>query len=130
MGFDKSPYRPKSMLNKALVLYKTSSPEKSSTILKKLILGYPKDNITPQAHRLAMQIAVDDGNVNKYLLWLKNNNINYYSRDNIRSAMFDSAEVLYNSNKIKQAKKSFIEYLIKFPAVSYTHLTLPTKRIV
>ena len=115
MGFDKSPYRPKSMLNKALILYKTSSPEKSSTILKKLILGYPKDNITPQAHRLAMQIAVDDGDVNKYLLWLKNNNINYYSGDDIRSAMFDSAEVLYNSNKIKQAKKSLVEYLIKFP---------------
>lgn len=115
MGFDQSPYRPKSMLNKALILYKTSSAEKSSTILKKLILGYPKDNITPQAHRLSMQIAIDNGDVNQYLLWLKSNNINYYSGDDIRSAMFDSAEVLYNSNKKKQAKKSLVEYLIKFP---------------
>ena len=61
-----------------------------------------------------MQIAIDNGDVNQYLLWLKSNNINYYSGDDIRSAMFDSAEVLYNSNK-KQAKKSLVEYLIKFP---------------
>ena len=98
-----------------MILYKTSSAEKSSTILKKLILGYPKDNITPQAHRLSMQIAIDNGDVNQYLLWLKSNNIDYYSGDDIRSAIFDSAEVLYNSNKKKQAKKSLVEYLIKFP---------------
>ena len=111
MGFDQSPYRPKSMLNKALILYKTSSAEKSSTILKKLILGYPKDNITPQAHRLSMQIAIDNGDVNQYLLWLKKNNINYYSGDDIRSSMYDYAEVLYNSNKKKQAKKELIKKL-------------------
>ena len=109
--FSQSPYIPKALLNKGLILYNQEKLLNSQQILKNLVVRFPKDGVAKQALVTLKEISIDLDNIPEFTLWLRTLKIDAYTDSELERTAFAAAEKQFLSNRKKQAKKSFLYYL-------------------
>ena len=113
--YPKSPYLPRAILNKGLILYNQEKLNRAESVLKNLVLRFPKDVVAQQALGTLKEIAVDLDKVPQFTQWLKAQKIDAFSDNELEQTAFSAAEKQFISDRKKQAKKSFISYLESYP---------------
>ena len=108
--FPQSPYIPRALLNKGLILYNQEKLIESQEILKYLVVRYPKDGVAKQALGTLKEISIDLDKVPEFTLWLRTLKIDSYTDNELERTAFAAAEKQFLSNRKKQAKKSFLYY--------------------
>ena len=125
--FTKSPYLPRAILNKGLILYNQEKLDRAEDVLKNLVVRYKRDVVAQQALGTLKEIAVDLDKVPQFTLWLRRLNIDTFSNNELEQTAFLAAEKQFLTNRKKQAKKSFISYLESYsegPNALNAHFTL------
>jgi tetratricopeptide (TPR) repeat protein len=113
--YPKSPYLPKAILNKGLILYNQEKLSQAETVLKKLIIRFNKNAVAQQALLTLKEIAIDLDKVADFTQWLRKMNIDTFSDNELEKTAFSAAEKQFLTQRKKQAKKSFISYLESYP---------------
>ena len=108
--YPKSPYLPRAILNKGLILYNQEKLNLAESVLKKLVVRFPNDAVAQQALGTLKEIAVDLDKVAQFTQWLKAQKIDAFSDNELEQTAFSAAEKQFISDRKKQAKKSFISY--------------------
>ena len=114
--YPKSPYTPRALLNKGLILYNQEKLSESSALMRQLVLLYPKSAVAQQGLNTLREIAVESGSVANFSRWLKDNRIQRFNSSELEQTAFDAAEKKFLDNKKKQAEKLLSDYVKDHPS--------------
>ena len=93
--FPKSPYLPKAILNKGLILYNQEKLSHAESVLKNLVRRFTKDAVAQQALGTLKEIAVDTDKVPQFTQWLKSSNIDTFSDDELEQTAFSCRKTIF-----------------------------------
>ena len=122
--YKNSPYIPKAILNKGLILYNQENYDQAKEVLKDLAIKYRLDPVAQQAVRTLKEIALDQAEVNAFAQWVKEQNLNTFTDIELEKTAFTSAEKQFLEGNVNTAEKLLKEYLEIYPQGTFGN---PTK---
>ena len=110
-GYQNSPYVPRALLNKGLILYNNENYNEAKFVLENVAIKYRLDPVAQQAVRTLREISVDQAKVSAFTKWIKSEGLNTFSDIELEKSAFTAAEKQFLEGNKNSAKKLLKEYL-------------------
>jgi len=110
-GYQNSPYVPRALLNKGLILYNNENYNEAKFVLENVAIKYRLDPVAQQAVRTLREISVDQAKVSAFTKWIKSEGLNTFSDIELEKSTFTAAEKQFLEGNKNSAKKLLKEYL-------------------
>ena len=110
-GYQSSPYVPRALLNKGLILYNNENYNEAKFVLENVAIKYRLDPVAQQAVRTLREISVDQAKVSAFTKWIKSEGLNTFSDIELEKSTFTAAEKQFLEGNKNSAKKLLKEYL-------------------
>lgn len=117
--YKNSPYIPRAILNKGLILYNQENYGEAKELLEDLAIKYRLDPVAQQAVRTLKEIALDQAEVNAFTQWIREQNLNTFTDIELEKTAFTSAEKQFLEGNSNTAEKLLKEYLELYPQGTY-----------
>ena len=113
--YKNSPYIPRAILNKGLILYNKEQYGEAKGVLEDLVIKYRLDPVAQQAVRTLREIAVDQSEVNAFTKWVKEKRLNTFTDIELETTAFTSAEKQFLDGNTNTAERLLKEYIEIYP---------------
>jgi tetratricopeptide (TPR) repeat protein len=118
--FENSPYLAKAALNKGLILFNQEDYKTSKSVLEEVALTYQRYSVGEQALRTLKEIAIEEGTVNAFARWVKDQKLDTFTDIELEKSAFNAAERQFLEGNTSAALKLLEEYKQTYPEGAFS----------